>query len=296
MFTRKKKRGDATEKAAQQARSFEVSVADMAKKSERRAWIVAFSATTMAVLLAAGYIFIMPLKEQVPYLVLADPYRGTSSVARIDKLDPTYTGHEFLTKSNVAHFVIARESYDWDVSSRRDRRLVYSMATGAVLNEYKYLYTADNPENPDKVLGSNISLRIKILSIVLSGQEGGKAPTTANVRFERWQFNRATGESRYIDTRIATLKIGYDKNLQMNEEGRLENPLGFRVYGYRTDPDSFGAATSVPPVRPAESVAAPAATSPVAPVPGSETATGQTSVPAASPGTSVHATGREGGE
>ena len=75
----KKKRGDATEKAAQQARSFEVSVADMAKKSERRAWIVAFSATTMAVLLAAGYIFIMPLKEQVPYLVLADPYRGTSS-------------------------------------------------------------------------------------------------------------------------------------------------------------------------------------------------------------------------
>lgn len=296
MFTRKKTRGDATEKAVQQARSFEVSVADMAKKSERRAWIVAFSATTMAVLLAAGYIFIMPLKEQVPYLVLADPYRGTSSVARIDKLDPTYTGHEFLTKSNVAHFVIARESYDWDVSSRRDRRLVYSMATGAVLNEYKYLYTADNPENPDKVLGSKISLRIKILSIVLSGQEGGKAPTTANVRFERWQFNRATGESRYIDTRIATLKIGYDKNLQMNEEGRLENPLGFRVYGYRTDPDSFGAATSVPPVRPAESVAAPAATSPVAPAPGSEAATGQTSVPAASPEISVHATGSEGGE
>lgn len=296
MFTRKKTRGDATEKAVQQARSFEVSVADMAKKSERRAWIVAFSATTMAVLLAAGYIFIMPLKEQVPYLVLADPYRGTSSVARIDKLDPTYTGHEFLTKSNVAHFVIARESYDWDVSSRRDRRLVYSMATGAVLNEYKYLYTADNPENPDKVLGSKISLRIKILSIVLSGQEGGKAPTTANVRFERWQFNRATGESRYIDTRIATLKIGYDKNLQMNEEGRLENPLGFRVYGYRTDPDSFGSATSVPPVRPAESVAAPAATSPVAPAPGAEAATGQTSVPAASPEISVHATGSEGGE
>ena len=249
MFSRKKDKGAATEEVVRQSRSFEISLADMAKKSERRAWIVAFSATTMAVLLAAGYIFVMPLKEQVPYLVLADLYRGTSSVARIDKLDPTYTSHEFFNKSNVAHFVIARESYDWDVSSRRDRRLVYSMATGAVLNEYKYLYNADNPENPDKVLGTRFSLRIKILSIVLSGQEGGKAPNTANVRFERWQFNRATGESNYLGTQIATLKIGYDKNLQMNEEGRLENPLGFRVYGYRVDPDSFGAATNVPPAQ-----------------------------------------------
>ena len=88
MFSRKKDKGAATEEVVRQSRSFEVSLADMAKKSERRAWIVAFSATTMAVLLASGYIFVMPLKEQVPYLVLADPYRGTSSVARIDKLDP----------------------------------------------------------------------------------------------------------------------------------------------------------------------------------------------------------------
>ncbi len=281
MFSRKKNKGAATEEVVRQSRSFEVSLADMAKKSERRAWIVAFSATTMAVLLAAGYIFVMPLKEQVPYLVLADPYRGTSSVARIDKLDPTYTSHEFFNKSNVAHFVIARESYDWDVSSRRDRRLVYSMATGAVLNEYKHLYDADNPENPDKVLGPRISLRVKILSIVLSGQEGGKAPNTAHVRFERWQFNRATGESRYIDTQIATLKIGYDKNLQMNEEGRLENPLGFRVYGYRVDPDSFGAATNVPPTRaaaPANAVVSPGAVVPQGSVPDNNA---QPAIPAA---------------
>lgn len=249
MFIRKKNKGAATEEIVRQSRSFEISLADMAKKSERRAWMVAFSAAVLAVLLAAGYIFVMPLKEQVPYLVLADPYRGTSTVARIDQLDPTYTSHEFLNKSNAAHFVIARESYDWDVSSRRDRRLVYSMATGPVLNEYKRLYSADNPENPDKVLGPNTSLRIKILNIVLSGQEGGKTPHTANVRFERWQFNRATGESRFIDTQVATLKIGYDKNLQMTEAGRVENPLGFRVYGYRVDPDSFGAATNVPPAR-----------------------------------------------
>lgn len=249
MFMRKKNKGSATEEVIQQSRNFEVSLIEITKKSERRAWIIAFSATALSTLLAAGYIFVMPLKEQIPYLVLADPYRGTSSVARIDQLDPTYTSHEFLNKSNAAHFVIARESYDWDVSSRRDRRLVYSMATGSVLNEYKRLYHANNPENPDKTLGPNISLRIKILNIILSGQENGKSPNTANVRFERWQFNRRTGESRYLDTKIATLKIGYDKNLQMNEEGRLENPLGFRVYGYRIDPDSFGAATNVPPVQ-----------------------------------------------
>ena len=249
MFMRKKTTGTATEKVLQQSRSFEVTLYDAAKKSERKAWWVAFSATAMSVLLAMGYVFIMPLKEQVPYLVLADPYRGTSTVARIDSLDPSYTSHEFFNKSNVGHFVIARESYDWDVSSRRDRRLVYSMATGPALAEYKHLYNPDNPESPDKTLGPNVSLRIKILGMVLSGQDGNKPPSTASVRFERWQFNRVTGESQFIDTRIATLKIGYDKNLQMNEEGRLENPLGFRVYAYRVDPDSFGAATNVPPAR-----------------------------------------------
>ena len=236
-----------TEKVLQQSRDFEVSLSEMSRRSERRAWMVAGASLAMSLLLGVGYLFVMPLKEQVPYLVLADPYRGTSTVARIEALNPVYTANEFLNKSNVANFVIARESYDWDITSRRDRRMVYSMATGSALAEYRALYAEGGAENPDKVYGPNASLRIRILSIVLQGGSQEKPPSAATVRFERWVFNRVSGQSKFLDTRIASLKIGYDRNLQMAEEGRYLNPLGFRVYAYRTDPDSFGEATSAQP-------------------------------------------------
>ena len=99
-----------TEKVLQQSRDFEVSLSEMSRRSERRAWMVAGASLAMSLLLGVGYLFVMPLKEQVPYLVLADPYRGTSTVARIEALNPVYTANEFLNKSNVANFVIARES------------------------------------------------------------------------------------------------------------------------------------------------------------------------------------------
>ncbi|MDO5692742.1 MAG: type IV secretion system protein [Pseudomonadota bacterium] len=264
MFKRKAASTASTEKAIQRARDFEVSLSDLSKKSERRAWLVASASLLMSVLLAAGYIFVMPLKQQVPYLVLADPYRGTSTVAQLESLSPVYTANEFINKSNVANFLIARESFEWDISPRRDRRMVYSMATGPALAEYRALFSENNPANPVTVYGPNLSLRIKILSIILQGGGENRAPHTAVVRFERWVFNRASAQSKYLDTRIATMSIGYDKNLQMNEEGRYMNPLGFRVPAYRTDPDAFGAQTSANPPAPAgPASAAPALQAPV---------------------------------
>ncbi len=53
---------------------FEVTIADMARRSERRAWRVATAATVMSLMLAAGYFYFLPLKEKVPYLVMADAY------------------------------------------------------------------------------------------------------------------------------------------------------------------------------------------------------------------------------
>ena len=66
-----------------------------------------------------------------------------------------------------------------------------------------------------------------------------RTPIAASVRFERWLFDKASGQSRLLDTRLATLKIGYDPELEMNEEARIENPLGFRVLAYRVDQDSL---------------------------------------------------------
>ena len=54
--------------------SYEVTIADMARRSERRAWRIAAAATLMSLMLGAGYFYFLPLKEKVPYLVMADAY------------------------------------------------------------------------------------------------------------------------------------------------------------------------------------------------------------------------------
>ncbi len=252
MLFKKKIGATATPPQIRAARDYETSLADLARCSERNAWRVATAAGVLSLLLAAGYLLVMPLKEQVPYLVLADPYRGTSSVARLDKADSTLSASEALAKSNVAHFVIARESYDWELLNRTDGRVVHSMASGSALKEYQALYAPGNPDNPDVVYGRHTSVRIKILSTVLSWNEGAggtagpRAPVAASVRFERWLFDKGNGQARQLDTRLATLKVGYDPNLQMNDDGRIANPLGFRVYNYRVDPDAMSSGPAVP--------------------------------------------------
>ena len=50
-------------------------------------------------------------------------------------------------------------------------------------------------------------------------------------------YDKASGSTRPLDSRIATLGFGYNLALRMDEPDRLENPLGFQVTRYRVDAD-----------------------------------------------------------
>ena len=78
-----RKSTSAVERAVGRAVNFEVSIADLARRSERRAWGVAGVALATSLVLLGGYFYLLPLKEKVPYLVMADAYTGTSTVARL---------------------------------------------------------------------------------------------------------------------------------------------------------------------------------------------------------------------
>lgn len=243
------------DKVTAQSQSFEISLASTAKKSERRAWFVAISSVLMSVLLAAGYLFVMPLKEKVPYLIVADPYTGSTSVAKLtgDFQNNTITKSEAINKSNVANFVIGRESYDWDLISRRDWNTVYAMASKGVAEEYGSLFSPGNPSNPDTIYGRQKSLRVKIKTIVLTNGADG-TPKGATIRFDRLLIDKLNPRIEASDSKIATLSFEYKDNLGMKEEYRIENPLGFRVTAYRVDPEAgnvnstlLGAIESLPP-------------------------------------------------
>jgi type IV secretion system protein VirB8 len=282
----KKSSGRKVDEAVSRSVNFELTIADIAKRSERRAWWVAFAAMTMALILAGGYFYMLPLKQKVPYLVMADAYTGTATVARLngDFAMRGITTREAVNRSNVAHFVLARESYDLALMNLRDWKTVQTMASSGVKAEYTAMFSSTNPDGWVKQYGQNQSIRIKLLSIQLIGGGPGKTPRGATVRFQRVLFNKSNGGSRTLDNKIATIEFTYKQNLEMDDQNRIENPLGFWVTSYRVDDDY---ATAPPAEIPGPPVVAQAAAPAFATPAGSAT----TAAPSAPPTSTDYATG-----
>jgi type IV secretion system protein VirB8 len=186
----------------------------------------------------------MPLKERVPYLLLANTSNGTSSLSKIIGASniEEINSNEALAKSNIAKFLTARESYDFDLIGRPDWLIVHSMAgvdgSKGVLDSYKQLYSDTNPNSLAKLYGKKSSIRVKIKSIILTTDiEPKNGYTLATVRFDKLVLNKESNRIEDISSNNATISFNYNINLQMPEEMRLQNPLGFIVTGYRVDPD-----------------------------------------------------------
>ena len=246
-MSRDKQPGPASREAIARAVNYETSIADLARRGERRAWWVAAVASMLALLLGAGYLRVMPLKERVPFLVMADASSGSATVARLDEdfRHRSLTASEAIARANVAGFIRLRESYDVAMMNLRDWRAVHAMSTPEVGKEYAALHAANNVDSPFNTWGRSRAIRVRILSIqLLDGPDG--APGGATVRFQRSVYDKASGATRPLDSRIATLGFTYNLALRMDEPDRLENPLGFQVTSYRVD-------TDYAPLPPAES-------------------------------------------
>jgi type IV secretion system protein VirB8 len=228
----------AIEHAVSRAVNFELTIADLAKRSERRAWRVATVALAMSLVLLGGYFHLLPLKEKVPYLVMADAYTGTSTVARLtgDFNHNSITTSDAINRSNIAHFVLARESYDFALIRLRDWTTVYTMASPDVAAAYTRLHSSQNPDSPYNLYGKTKSIRVAILSIQLLGGDR-QTSQGATVRFQRSLYDHANATSQPLDSKIATLQFTYKSALAMDEKDRIENPLGFQVSSYRVDND-----------------------------------------------------------
>ncbi|MGE7136132.1 virB8 family protein [Luteibacter sp. NPDC031894] len=242
----KKRNSPKIDETVSRSVDFEVTIADLARRSERRAWLVALCASVGALILLGGYFYMLPLKEKVPYIVLADPYSGVSSVARLtdDLVNRRITSSEAVNRSNIAHFVLARESYDLALTNMRDWPTVMTMAAPNVSGPYRALHSPSNQYSSYKMYGTNKAIRVKILSIVMVGGGVNSTPKGATVRFQRSVFDKANGGTTPLDSKIATMEFVYKTNLQMDDQSRIENPLGFQVTSYRVDND-YGDAVPV---------------------------------------------------
>ncbi|MFZ5636817.1 MAG: VirB8/TrbF family protein [Pseudomonadota bacterium] len=237
----KKKDSPQIENTAAKGINFEVTIADIARRSEKRAWMIAWTCIFIVLVMLGGFVYILPLKKEVPYLIMADAFTGQATVATLrgDFSSPnSITQSEALNRANVAQYITARESFDVAMMNLRDWDLVNVMSSPNVRNGYAAIHAGNNPDSPFKKYGKERAVRVKILSVQLdrTGQ-GETARNSATVRFQRVEYDKKTGDTKPIDSKIARLEYTYKANLAMDEKQRYNNPLGFQVTEYTVDND-----------------------------------------------------------
>ncbi len=276
--------------------NYEVSLADLAMRSQKRAWFVAASAVLLSLLLAAGYLLMLPLKERLPFIVMADAYTGTATVAPLvsDLSRSPVTANEAINKANIANYIVARESYDYDILTQRDWSLVWLMSSKEVGEAYDQGLSPSAPDSPIKLYGKARAIRVNIISLTPNQEGWFDKQGAATVRFQRVLVDKANGSPTVLDTRVATIIYTYNEKLALTDQQRISNPLGFQVINYRVvsemgalpvqPPDATSSA--MPASREASAAPAAEATPPsgvvVPPPPGS--------VPVTSPATSSSTT------
>jgi type IV secretion system protein VirB8 len=198
-----------------------------ALRSKRLAWCVAAGAGALAVAATAAVAALTPLKTVVPYVVRVDRATGAVEVMSGLKGGRNLTYEEAVTKSFLATYVRARESW-LAPAAEANFRQVSIMSTPAEQQLWAAAFRPANPTSPQVVYGPTGEAKVEIRAVSFI------APHVADVRFHRQA--RRGGEITESDW-IATVAFAYAR-APMLEADRLRNPLGFQVTSYRADPEA----------------------------------------------------------
>lgn len=234
--------GDAAEQGAlskeakrliEEAKKFERSREASNKKMTKAAVVVAGISVVLNLLLGIAIVVMMPLKTVEPYVLRIHDGGSVTAEAPLGEAKTTF-GEE-ADKFFISQYVIARESYDWNLAQRNyDTVKSYSILGGSVFNEYDNFIKS--PKSPLAILTNKARVEAPITSITLD-----QKTSTATVRFAKTVIAADGKPSLMIPQTywIATLSYSYPNPKLKPEERRL-NPLGMKIPAYQLVQEQIG--------------------------------------------------------
>ena len=214
-------------------RAWEIDRALMLERSERRAWWVAVAGLMLGLIGMAAVFVQGPLRRVVEIPIVVDRLTGEATIQQRLSVE-TIPPMEALDKHNLATFVRAREAYSW-MFLQRDFDQVARMAVPGVFADYNHQFEGDGALQ--KKIGAGEDWRINIVGVRLaaSGRSGNRGDAT--VTYDK--IVRLTDRNLPdVTTRhVASVVFQYQPKVLAKERDRLENPFGFVVMAYRSDPE-----------------------------------------------------------
>lgn len=198
------------------------------RASRRTAWIVAGSATVVALMLALALLMLTPLKTVQPYTLLVD--KQTGFVQALKPLEPQQMSPDSaLTQSFLVQYVIARESFGISALQANYRK-VSLWSEGDARRAYIAGVQASNPDSPLARLPRSTVIETRVKSISPIGR------SAAMVRFDTIRRD-AGGRSEPPQPWVAVIRYRYSGE-PMSLEDRFVNPLGFEVTRYQRNAEA----------------------------------------------------------
>jgi len=219
--------------ALRRNRAWEQDYALMLERSERRAWWSAIAGMAVGLIGIAAVFAQGPLRRVVEIPIVVDRVTGETTIQQRLAVE-TIPPQEALDKHNLATFVRAREGYSW-MFLQRDFDQVARMAVPAVFNDYSRQFDGDAALQ--KKIGAAEDWRIQIVGVRLAaaGRSGNRGEAT--VTYDK-VVHLADRNLPNVTTRhVASVVFQYQPKVLAKEKDRLENPFGFVVTAYRSDPE-----------------------------------------------------------
>lgn len=211
----------------EQAHDWESSKLSRIEQSERRAWNVAIGAASLAGVLVLAIVFMMPLKETVPYVIRVDNNTGVTDILTTLKSEKI-TYNDAIDKAWLVKYVRMREGYDWYML-QEDYDSLGVFTPDSLTSEYARIF--DDKKSLEKIYGNHTRVTTRIISIVPNGKGN------ATVRLQKTVKRNDSKVPEQQTNWVATIAYEYRNPSTMLEKLRIINPLALQVLSYRLDPE-----------------------------------------------------------
>ena len=159
-----------------------------------------------------------------PFVIEIDKKTGVATTVK-PLTSNEYSANLAVVRSLIINYIRAREEYSYGLFDRNFLDIVRVFSDPNIYYSYKNLFNKNNPQSPYNILSKTGMSKVKWKSIIFP-KDG-----TAQIRITLQIYNSKDNKSVEIN-KIILMAFEFNESLQLNEEDRLINPLGFNVTLY----------------------------------------------------------------
>ncbi len=196
---------------------------------------ILFLATVISIITIALSVlairYIKSTRSIEPFVIEIERKTGVPTV--VDPISvKAYSADDAIKRYFVMKYIRAREEFVLNTYDDNYNTVVRVLSSGEVYyGDYRPKFSIKNPNSPYNLYGAYNYRVISLKSIIF------QSPTSAQVRIRM----EVKGPMAQVSDKICFVEFKFD-NLQMNEDERLINPLGFKVTLYRIVDEQQGGA------------------------------------------------------